>query len=103
MEIKTSSPFGEPAHTVITRPCGHRGCRASTPCVQHEQVVLRFNVDGIEPHEAALLSKLAFMDMAEMHKDPREFFHMLAEFVLLANQQHDLKPIMAPGLMSQIL
>jgi hypothetical protein len=66
--------------------------------------VLRFNVDGVEPREAALLSKPAFLAMTEVHRDPRELFHMLAEFVLLANQQHqDLKPMMAPGLVSQIL
>lgn len=66
--------------------------------------MIRFNVDGVEPREAALLSKVAFADMAEMHKDPRELFHMLAEFVLLANQQHqDLKPMLGQGLVSQIL
>jgi hypothetical protein len=87
MEIETKSPFpgDRTKHIVITRECRERGCRASTPCAQHEQVILRFNVDGQELHETARLSKIAFRELEVMHKEPREMFHMLAEFALLAN------------------
>lgn len=93
MELQTKSPFGDSPHIVISRACGIRGCRATAPCEQHEQVVLRFNVDGVEYPEAALMSKAAYRELQEVHRDIREFAHMLAEFVLLANMKHETPPL----------
>jgi hypothetical protein len=95
VEIVTRSPFpgDRSKHTVIARTCRVNRCRATTPCEQHDQVILRFNVDGQELREARL-SKIAFREqLSELSKDPREIFHMLAEFVLAANGEHrPLKP-----------
>lgn len=93
MELKTRSPFGESPHIVISRPCGIRGCRATSPCDQHDQVVLRFNVDGVEYPAAALMSKAAYRELQEVHRDTEEFAHMLADFVLLVNQKHETPPM----------
>jgi hypothetical protein len=93
VELRTKSPFGDSPHIVISRPCGIRGCRASSPCEMHEQVVIRMNVDGVEYREAALMSKPAYRELQQVHRDPLEFAHMLADFVMLANQQMQLPPL----------
>lgn len=91
MELVTKSPFpGDPeTHVVVALMCGIRKCRATTPCELHDQAVIRFQVDG-HKLEPALLSKAAYSELTELHRDPRELFHMLAAFALLANQ--DVKP-----------
>jgi hypothetical protein len=84
LEFKTQSPFGEPPHVVVARQCGINRCRATTPCLQHDQVVVRLAVDGVE-HSYFNLSKPAFVELTELHRDPRELFHMLADYAVLAD------------------
>ena len=56
-----------------------------TPCDGHDQVIVRFRVDGIELPEFKL-AKAAFYELELVHRDPRELFHALADFAVLAEQ-----------------
>jgi len=95
MELQTKSPFpGEKPHIVVARRCGTRGCRADTPCVFHDQVIVRLNVDGHELPEIKL-AKGSFAEMAKTFPEPRELFHLLADMVVNANQPPGNLPKMA--------
>jgi len=83
MELKTKSPFGDAPHRVVALPCGFRLCRATSPCAIHEQVIVRLRVDERELPEFKL-AKLAYNELTELHRDPRELFHMLADFAVMA-------------------
>lgn len=84
MEILTKSPYGDPPHVVISRACGIRKCRRSTPCNEHDQVIVRLCVDGHEKPEFKL-GKDAFAELEKLHRDPAEMFHVLADFAILAD------------------
>ncbi len=83
MELETKSPFGDAPHRVVALRCGFRACRATSPCAIHEQVIIRLRVDDQELPEFKL-GKPAYQELMELHREPREFFHMLADFALLA-------------------
>lgn len=89
MELETKSPFGDKPHQVIALQCNFRGCKATSPCAIHEQVVVRLQVDGRTLPEFKL-AKPAFAELIELHRDPRELFHMLADFALLAESPPDM-------------
>ena len=88
MELQTKSPFGDKPHQVVALQCNFRGCRATSPCGIHEQVVVRLNVDGRELPDYKI-GKPAFHELTELHRDPRELFHMLADFALMAANPPD--------------
>jgi hypothetical protein len=70
--------------------CGIRRCRRTTPCTEHDQVIVRFNVDGRELPEIKL-SKPSWKEMSSTFPDPPELFHLLADMAVNANQpQGDL-------------
>ena len=95
MELITRSPYpgDTQSYQVVARMCGFNGCRASTPCRLHDQVIVRFNVDGVELPNEAKLSKQSFNQLLEMDRDPQVLFHHLAEAALLANEPPVKRPI----------
>ena len=95
MELQTKSSFpGEPSHIVVARKCAVRGCRATTPCENHDQVIVRFVVDGREFPEIKL-SKASWREMSSTFPRPEELFHLLADMVVNANQPVGDLPRMA--------
>jgi hypothetical protein len=95
MELQTQSPFpGEPSHIVVARQCGIRRCRTTTPCVNHDQVIVRLIVDGRELPEIKL-SKASWKEMSSTFPEPRELFHLLADMVVNASQPQGDLPKMA--------
>jgi hypothetical protein len=94
MELETKSPFGEPSHFVVARLCGVNRCRRTTPCEGHEQVIVRLAIDGVERPEFKL-AKPAFHELEQLHRDPRELFHMLADFAVLADTAKTTLPVSA--------
>lgn len=85
IELQTQSPFGDQPHHVTALACGVNRCRATSPCNQHEQVIVRLRIDGLDYPEFKL-GKPAFHELTELHRDPRELFHMLATFAIDAAQ-----------------
>jgi hypothetical protein len=85
LEIETRSPFGDPPHQVVAGLCGINRCARTTPCDGHDQVIVRLTIDGI-PRPEYKLAKPAFHELELLHRDPRELFHMLADFAVLAEQ-----------------
>jgi len=95
LELQTKSPFpGEPSHIVVARPCGTKRCRRSTPCDDHEQVVVRFVIDGKEYPEIKL-SKPSWYEMRQTFPAPEELFHLLADMVVNANEPRGDLPSLA--------
>jgi hypothetical protein len=96
LELETKSPFpGEPSHIVVARRCNIRGCRATTPCyLNHEQVIVRFQIDGRDYPEIKL-AKGSFDEMSKTFPEPRELFHLLADMAVNANQPQGDLPKMA--------
>lgn len=92
MELITRSPFGDKPHQVVALQCNFRGCHATSPCSIHEQVVVRLQVDGRVLPDFKL-GKPAFGELQELHRDPRELFHMLADFALLAESPPEMPSI----------
>lgn len=89
MELITRSPYGDPPHIVIARQCGIRKCRRTTPCNDHDQVIIRLCVDGKDLPEFKL-SKESFAQFEKEYKDTREFFHNLADLAILANSTPEM-------------
>ena len=88
MELETKSPFGDKPHQVVALRCDFRGCHATSPCGIHEQVVVRLRVNGTDLPDFKL-AKPAFQELQELHRDPQELFHMLADFALMAANPPD--------------
>jgi predicted metal-binding transcription factor (methanogenesis marker protein 9) len=83
LQLATTNPFGSGSYIVATLPCGERGCRATTPCTLHEQVIVRLRVNDRDYPEYKI-AKRSFAEMEELHRERGELFHMLADFALMA-------------------
>jgi hypothetical protein len=79
---------------VTSLACGEREwrgkCHATTPCTQHERVVLHFSIDGHE-YPRMYLSKLAWRQLTDLYRNRRELIPVLASLVTLSNQPREVR------------